>query len=321
MIENTNNQLASKITRPKPISEQHWPADTRPVVTIFCITYNHAKFISDAINGFLKQETTFPVTIFIHDDASTDGAYEIIQQYVDRYPRLFSAVLQKENQWSRGNRAIIFEYLLRRATPFIALCEGDDRWTNPHKLQIQYDYLEKNLDCAGCFHQTSQIDSDNKVIQDNTLTISGDKFYLLDCIESLNSAYATCSLMFRAETLQNPPQWLWRDPCDMLLELQIARSGALGFIDHNMADYRIHPSGIWSSLNPVMHVFHAMHRLQLLLDCPDFKEFYPIIQQRIAVLSTRLITTEEAARRIKADRTARLPWNRLRKNVQRVLCR
>jgi glycosyltransferase involved in cell wall biosynthesis len=318
-VEPTESEKAARLLHPVRITEQDWPEGTVPVVSIFCITYNHERFIRDAIEGFLVQETTFPVEIFVHDDASTDGTAEIIKEYAEKHPQLFWTVLQKENQWSNGNKNILFDFLLDQRGDFTALCEGDDRWVDLHKLQTQYEYLQSHTDCSGCFHQTSKIDAGNNIINEKMFFGGKTKYSLSDCITIVNSAYATCSLMFKSQTLLDPPLWLRNDPCDMMMELQIARFGDLAFIDENMAQYRIHQGGIWNSMNPVMHLFHAMHRLQCLLEISDFQEFRPAIEFRIKELSERLITIEELARRVEADRIARRPWNRLAKNVRRIL--
>ena len=127
---------AKRLPTPVKITEQSWPEGTVPVVTIRCITYNHAKFIRDAIEGFLMQETTFPVEILIHDDASTDGTADIIREYAAKYPQVFHTVFQTENQYSKGSEAWarVREHVggLVRGE-FIALCEGDDYWTSAEK--------------------------------------------------------------------------------------------------------------------------------------------------------------------------------------------
>ena len=96
-----------------------------PVVTIRCITYNHHNFIRHAIEGFLMQETTFPVEIIIHDDASTDGTAEIVKEYAEKQPQLFRTILQKENQYSSGGWPKVRKMLFSMCRgKFIALCEG-----------------------------------------------------------------------------------------------------------------------------------------------------------------------------------------------------
>ena len=124
-----------------------WQGDSaKPIVSISCVTYNHEKYIRDAIEGFIIQKTTFPFKIFILDDASTDHNVEIIREYESKYPRLFSCFFLKENTWGKPNRREIVKPFLeaRNEGKYIALCEGDDYWTDPYKLQKQVDFLEAN---------------------------------------------------------------------------------------------------------------------------------------------------------------------------------
>lgn len=118
-----------------------------PLVSICCITYNHEKYIRDAIEGFLIQKTSFPIEIIIHDDASTDNTPNIIKEYTNNYPNLFVTVLQTENQWSKGGGSILARFVFPLARgKYISLCEGDDYWTDPMKLQKQVVFLEHNKD-------------------------------------------------------------------------------------------------------------------------------------------------------------------------------
>lgn len=122
-------------------------------VSILCITYNHANYISDAIESFLMQETSFDFEILIHDDASIDGTAEIVREYSERYPDIITAVFQEENQYSK-HVPISKTFLLPLAKgKYIASCEGDDCWLRSDKLQRQYDYMEAHPECAACAHQ------------------------------------------------------------------------------------------------------------------------------------------------------------------------
>ena len=105
--------------------------NVRPTVSICCITYNHAPYIRSALDGFLMQETDFAYEILIHDDASTDGTADIIREYTARYPDIIKPILREENQYSKGISNISIFNFPRARGEFIAMCEGDDYWTDP----------------------------------------------------------------------------------------------------------------------------------------------------------------------------------------------
>ena len=125
---------------------EHWGNSSPPLVSICCITYNHESYLRDTVNSFLMQETEFPFEIIIHDDASLDGTPDIIKQYCEKYPGIIRMILQKENQYSKGGLIYQrFVFPLARGK-YIALCEGDDYWTDKTKLQKQVAFLETNPD-------------------------------------------------------------------------------------------------------------------------------------------------------------------------------
>src|SRR3954464_9227655 len=118
----------------------------KPIVTVWCPTYNHEKFIGRTIQGFLLQQTSFPIEIIIHDDASTDKTAEVIRSYEERYPGRLSPIYQKENQFSKDFTHLTKACLASSNGKYIALCEGDDYWTDPLKLQKQVAFMEMNAD-------------------------------------------------------------------------------------------------------------------------------------------------------------------------------
>src|SRR3972149_8846841 len=130
-------------------------SDSKPLVSVCCITYNHEAYIRNSIEGFLMQITTFPIEIIIHDDASIDNTSDIIREYEIKYPEIIKAIYQTENQWSKGIKPSPTYVWPRARGKYIALCEGDDYWTDPHKLQKQVDFMENHQEYSLCSHRYS----------------------------------------------------------------------------------------------------------------------------------------------------------------------
>lgn len=125
-----------------------------PLVAIRCITYNHEAYIRDALEGFVMQQTNFPFVAIVHDDASTDGTAAIIQEYEQKYPDIIKPIYETENQYSKRDgsiRRIMNAASEATGAKYYALCEGDDYWTDPLKLQKQVDFLEDHPDYSMVF--------------------------------------------------------------------------------------------------------------------------------------------------------------------------
>lgn len=121
------------------------------LVSIVCLAFNHEEYIRSALDGFVKQVCSFKYEIIIHDDASTDGTADIIREYEKRYPDLFFPIYQTENQYSKKVK-IFPQFILPNVRgKYMAICEGDDYWIDPYKLQRQIDYMENHDDCTFCF--------------------------------------------------------------------------------------------------------------------------------------------------------------------------
>jgi glycosyltransferase involved in cell wall biosynthesis len=221
------------------------------LVSICSITYNHEPYIRQCLDGFLMQKTNFKYEIIIHDDASTDGTAEIIKEYAERYPDLITPVFQTENQYSKGLRGFYAKFVFPRAKgKYIALCEGDDYWTDPLKLQKQVDFLEANPDfvmCSHCFDVLLQEAGtfENKV-EDTNL-----KYSLIDITNGTWPAQ-TLTVLFRANSLL--------DKCygvvtgDVALFYFLLKQGNGMRLKDNMATYRIHKSGLWGGVSGVNRI-------------------------------------------------------------------
>ena len=175
------------------------PTESKALVAIKCLAYNHEKFIRDALEGFVMQKTDFPFVAIVHDDASTDGTAAIIREYAERYPDIIKPIFETENQYSKHDgslRAIMDAACTAVGAKYIAMCEGDDYWIDPLKLQKQVDYLESHPDSCACFGDVNYINECNgkeilKVVRTegifrNFEDMLVNKYYL------------------------SPPTWVWR---------------------------------------------------------------------------------------------------------------
>lgn len=123
-----------------------------PLVSIICTVYNHDLYLKDCLNGIVRQKTDFPLEVLIHDDASTDKSADIIREYEKQYPEIIHPIYQTENQYSKGVKIVTGIMFPKAEGKYIAICEGDDYWTDPYKLQKQVNYMESHPDCNLCVH-------------------------------------------------------------------------------------------------------------------------------------------------------------------------
>ncbi|HYW21521.1 MAG TPA: glycosyltransferase [Nodularia sp. (in: cyanobacteria)] len=216
-----------------------------PLVSICCITYNHEKFIREAINGFLMQQTNFPIEIIIHDDASIDNTASIILEYQAKHPNLINAILQTDNQYSSRGFGFFSDMFDKAQGKYIALCEGDDYWTDPLKLQKQVDFLEANPDFAICFHQV-KIWEEGELRDDDITTVPSNISTIVDLTGG--NYIHTPSCVFRNNTSKIFGANFSRCPLgDYYIHMMNAQYGNIFCIDEVMAVYRVHRNSIWSS--------------------------------------------------------------------------
>jgi glycosyltransferase involved in cell wall biosynthesis len=223
------------------------------LVSVSCITYNHRAFIADALEGVCSQRSDFAFEVIVHDDASTDGTAEIVRQYAARYPRIVRPVLQTENQWSRGVNPVTTFIWPRIRGVFVALCDGDDCWTDPLKLAKQVDFLQRNPSFGGCFHPVvvKHEDGSHPDVEWPDAAALPDLFagraLQLDDLLETNVIHAPSVLYrwrFREEPYQGDLTRLLM-PFDWFLNLQHAATGPIGMLTDTMAIYRRHPGGAW----------------------------------------------------------------------------
>ncbi|MDU5107880.1 glycosyltransferase [Clostridium sp.] len=249
------------------------------LVSIDCITYNHEKYIRKAIEGFLMQKTNFKYEILIHDDASTDKTQDIIIEYQKQYPDLIKPILQKENQYSKGGKVSYRFNVSRAKGKYIAICEGDDYWTDPNKLQKQVDYMENNPDCGMCFH-AFKMESDNKIINEI-------RVYNKNCISSTDDIIlgdggfiSTNTILYRRNLMENPPDfYLECSVGDYPLQIYTSMNKYAYYLNESMSVYRYLSENSWTKKmetdadSKEKIVRHRKNIIKLLNDINEYTEF------------------------------------------------
>ena len=110
------------------------------LVTVKCTVYNHEPYLRQCLDGFVMQKTNFAFEVLVHDDASTDGSKAIIEEYAERYPNIIKPMYETVNQYQIGGFYRIIQLMNKYVQgKYIAICEGDDYWIDPLKLQKQVD--------------------------------------------------------------------------------------------------------------------------------------------------------------------------------------
>ncbi|QQX76799.1 MULTISPECIES: glycosyltransferase family 2 protein [Aequorivita] len=237
----------------------------KPTVSVCIQTYNHEAYIKECLDSILMQQTTFPFEIILGEDESSDGTRDICQAYSEEYPDKIKLFLRsrKDVIYINGNptgRYNFIENLKACTGKYIALCEGDDYWTDPLKLQKQVDFMEANSEYSGCFHNTNVI---NEMEANPELkpwrTFTKHDFTLKDTL-SVTSLFHTSSFVFKTNALKIPSWFKKVQSGDMALFIIIASQGPLYRIDENMSVYRRNETGI---TNSIKHIEYHANRIKL----------------------------------------------------------
>lgn len=220
---------------------------TKPMVSIVCTSYNHGDYLAEAIDSFLMQKTNFEFEILIYDDASTDHSPRVIKQYENKYPSLINPIYQTQNQYSKGVRVELFNHNRARGK-YIAVCEGDDFWTDPCKLQKQVDYMEAHPACSMTVHAADRVLSDKKKVLSTVRPEHGNAIFSIErVIEGGGDLIATNSMVYSKEKVPTlAPFYLNAVVGDYPLVILAALHGTVDYLDDNMSAYRVGVKGSWT---------------------------------------------------------------------------
>jgi glycosyltransferase involved in cell wall biosynthesis len=257
-----------------------------PVVTVICITYNHAPYIRDALEGFVGQQTDFPVEIIVHDDASTDGTADVVREYAARYPDRVRPVIQTENQYSRGVAILpVYCFPLVRGR-YVALCEGDDHWTDPTKLQRQVEALERHPEMDFCAHCTRRT-RDGRTIGFVAPRLKDGVIPAEEVVKVI--PLATASLLIRKTCYLTLTPMREIRFNDMALQLQALARGGVMYLSRCMAEYRSQTPGSWTAAHRGKMALEdrRVDRMQLeAFDAWTDGKFHGAVRWRLAKIET-----------------------------------
>lgn len=261
-------------------------------VSILCTAYNHEKYIADALESFVTQKTDFPFEVLVSDDASTDKTADIIRDYAARYPDIIRPFLFEENQYQQDISIYDSYFYPAMRGEYVALCEGDDYWIDPQKLQLQVEFLDAHPEYSACVHNTifrnCQTGEGNvHYAQNGDRDVSFD-----DVIPSGSAAYHTSSLMYRRQySFEKTDYMLAAEGYgDYPRAIMLSLEGKIYFIDRVMSVYRAYSGGMaftskmGSQARFLAHYENVFKMLSLVRNHLD--------EQREKALNSAVLTTK-----------------------------
>ena len=216
-----------------------------PVLSVHMITYNHEKYLGQAIEGVVSQIVDFPVELVIGEDCSSDRTREIALEYQKKYPSLVRVIYSYKNVGYNRNFSRVLSLCRGK---YVATCDGDDIWIDKTKLQQQADFLERNQEYVVCYHDSKVMDDNDNIIKKSNVPAGCKRDYTKYELQrgAFISALTRC---FRNVVHSPPDEWFNVLNADRFLITLLGEYGA----GHYMRDlepgvYRHHPGGIWSAL-------------------------------------------------------------------------
>lgn len=213
-----------------------------PLISVCILTYNHEKYISEAILSVIEQRTRFNLELVIFDDSSTDNTYQIVKDTTASTAIPLTLQSNATNLGMMANSELAYNAC---TGDYIAFLEGDDRWTSSEKLETQVTIMEANKTLSMCAHRVNLIDKNSNVLTTRPATAAGIVPHKLIFEKSL---FQACSVVYRRRMIPTLPKWITTCQLgDWPLNMSYAECGPVFLCDDIMADYRIHDQGTWST--------------------------------------------------------------------------
>lgn len=232
-----------------------------PLLVIKCLVYNHEPYLRDCLEGFVMQQTNFPFVAIVHDDASTDGSASIIREYAEKYPDIIKPIFEIENQYSKRDGSIsriVNQIIDSSGAKYVAICEGDDYWIDPLKLQKQVDILEADKTLMAVCSDTVIVDNHSNILNTKRGGVVKNDIegrYTLRDFFRYNHQYPTASIVYRITHKEEIREKVAHTRNaylgDWTLWICLHIYGDFYFINEPMVAYRINPTSVTHTCNRV----------------------------------------------------------------------
>jgi glycosyltransferase involved in cell wall biosynthesis len=217
----------------------------RRKISVIITSFNHERYIKQCLDSILDQKGNYNLEIILGDDCSTDNTNEILRQYSEMYPVTLKMMPKQDNMGVTKN---LKRCLDACQGDFIAICEGDDYWTDEYKLQKQMEFLEEHKDYSMCFSACMLfIEKENRfILHAGQNSLNKDTITTEDLIETNYMGNFSCC-MYRTDAIRKLPAEIFNFfTVDWMFNMACGEVGRIGFIKNPMSVYRLHSNGVWS---------------------------------------------------------------------------
>lgn len=279
------------------------------LVAIHCLVYNHEPYLRDCFEGFVMQKTNFRFVAIVHEDCSTDHSADIIREYEAKYPDIFRPIYETENQWHKTDGSlgrIMNAAINATGAKYVAMCEGDDYWTDPYKLQKQVDYMEAHPDYSMCFHRVNcLIHATGELLDEIIVQDMPKESTILDLAQG--NYIHTPSVLFRQnkEVRDKLKSLGTCMPGDYVMWMLLAEKGKIWKMEEPMAVYRV-GSGVWSTSHSIkndMMYLCTLNKLYTIIENQEAKEY---LQKQIDCILNSVVDLNNSYKHIMQSKAYRI---------------
>ena len=238
-------------------------------VTVFCLTYNHGKYIKDTLEGFLNQKTNYTFKVFVYDDASTDGTSAILREYASKYPNVFDVYIAPENMYQHSTPEKYAKYMNdlykdHICGRYVAWCEGDDYWSDADKLQLQIGFMDRHPECSMTAHASLWLDF-QKNEEREFHPFREDRFLSEEeIILQPTGNLSTASLVMKRDVFMKGENFPLCDVGDVPMQLSALNKGKIYYFNRVMSVYRYMHESSWSATTGLNHERAVLHNYNMV---------------------------------------------------------